>query len=56
MKVDITLKDPDGAYDSLEALDKEDKEFLYAKYITHGEYIDLVFDTETKELKVKPRF
>jgi hypothetical protein len=56
-KVYISLKDPDGIYEGVyanSAISKEDKEYLLSKFFSGGDYLDLLFDTETKELTIRP--
>jgi hypothetical protein len=57
-KVDITLKDPDGIYECIHRnheLSEEDKQYLLDTYRISGDYIDLIYDTETKTLQVERR-
>jgi hypothetical protein len=61
MKFRITMKDPDGVYDSLKDsgydLDDlpEDVQTLIDKYVEFGEYMNIEFDIMEQNARVVPR-
>jgi hypothetical protein len=61
MKFTITMKDPDGVYDSMKDagydLDDlpEDVQTLIDKYVEFGEYMDIEFDIMEQTARVVPR-
>ena len=55
MIIEITLKDPDGVYESLLALDESTREEIIQTYFMFGEYCDIEIDTETMQAKVLKR-
>ena len=61
MIVHGSLKDPDGIFYFLNdapnniLLSQEDKEYLTRHYFEFGDYLNLEYNTETKELRVVKR-
>ena len=61
-KLRITLKDPDGIWNSLdragiEPTDVDDSEFsdVFDKFVEYDEYVKIELDSETGEARVIPK-
>lgn len=54
MKIVLTMKDPDGVYDSLKdcGVDPNDPPESVTKYVEYGEYVRIEVDTDTGTAKV----
>ena len=53
MIIEVTLKDPDGVYESLDLLDDELRQAINYKWFEWQEYCTIIIDTDTMTATVK---
>ena len=56
MKITLTFKSPDAVHDALlDISDRDERDDLYSEiagWVRYGEYLDVEYDTDTKEMTV----
>ena len=52
MIVKVTLKDPDGVWDSLKGLSDETREAIEKTFFQFGEYCDIEINTDTMQAEI----